>query len=60
MVKKELAITETNSSQNPVNELISVLLNFTPDQFRDFINDPITVSILQHGEAVEPALLEVS
>lgn len=43
-----------------VDELIKLLLNFTPEQLKQFLNDPITVSILQPEEASAPCLQEVS
>lgn len=43
-----------------VDELINILLNFTPEQLNQFLNDPITVSILQPEGASEPYLPEVS
>ena len=43
-----------------VDELLNILLNFTPEQLKQFLNDPITVSILQPEEASPPYLQEVS
>ena len=43
-----------------IDELVNLLLNFTPDQLKQFLNDPITVSILQPEEASESCLQEVS
>ena len=43
-----------------VDELVKILLNFTPEQLKQFLNDPVTVSILQPEEASEPCLPEVS
>ncbi len=42
-----------------VDELVKILLNFTPEQLKQFLNDPITVSILQPEEASESCLSEV-
>ena len=44
----------------PIDELVNLILNFTPEQLSKFLNDPITVSILQPEEAPEPVLQEVS
>lgn len=33
------------------DELVNILLNFTPEQLNKFLNDPITVSTLQPEEA---------
>lgn len=43
-----------------VDELIKIILNFTPEQLAEFLSNPITVSILQPEEASEPCLREVS
>ena len=43
-----------------VDELVNILLNFTPEQLKQFLNDPVTVSILQPEEAPESCLQEVS
>ena len=43
-----------------IDELINILISFTPEQLKEFLNDPITVSILRPGEASEPSLQEVS
>lgn len=43
-----------------VDELVKILLNFTPEQLKQFLNDPITVSILRPEEASESCLQEVS
>lgn len=45
---------------NAVDELVNILLNFTPEQLKQFISDPVTVSILQPEEASESCLQEVS
>ena len=42
------------------DELVNILLSFTPEQLKQFLNDPITVSILRPEEASEPCLREVS
>lgn len=60
MTKNELAINAPIRDKNPLEELVSILLNFTSDQLLEFLNDPITVSILRPEEANESALLEVS
>lgn len=44
----------------PIDELVNILLNYTPEQLKQFLNDPVTVSILQPEEASEPYLPEVS
>ena len=43
-----------------IDELVKILLNFTPEQLNRFLNDPITVSILRPEEASESCLPEVS
>ena len=43
-----------------IDELVNLLLNFTPEQLNQFLNDPVTESILQPGEASESCLQEVS
>ena len=45
---------------NAFNELVNILLDFTPEQLNQFLNDPVTVSILQPEEASESCLQEVS
>ncbi len=42
------------------DELVNLLLNYTPEQLKQFLNDPITVSILRPEEASESSLQEVS
>lgn len=37
-----------------IDELIKLLSNFTPEQLERFLKDPLTQSILQAGEEVEP------
>lgn len=44
----------------PIDELVNILLNFTPEQLNQFLNDPVTVSILRPEEASESCLQEVS
>lgn len=44
----------------PIDELVNILLSFTPEQLNQFLNDPVTVSILQPEEASESCLQEVS
>ena len=43
-----------------LNELVNLLVEFTPEQLNQFLNDPVTVSILQPEEASESYLPEVS
>ena len=43
-----------------VDELINIITNFTPEQLKQFLSNPITESILQPEEASEPCLQEVS
>ena len=43
-----------------VDELVKILLNFTPEQLKQFLSDPVTVSILRPEEASESYLQEVS
>lgn len=41
-----------------LEELIDLLIHFTPEQMEQFLNDPITVSILRPEAASEPCLPE--
>ena len=41
-------------------ELVNILIDFTPEQLKKFLSDPVTVSILQPEEASESCLPEVS
>ena len=43
-----------------VDKLVNIILNFTPEQLNQFLNDPVTVSVLQPGEGAGPDLQEVS
>ncbi len=43
-----------------IDELVNILVNFTPEQLKQFLNDPVTLSILQPEEAAESCLQEVS
>ena len=43
-----------------VDKLVNILLNFTPEQLNQFLNDPVTVSVLQPEEEAELGLQEVS
>ena len=43
-----------------VDELVKIILNFTPEQLKQFLSDPVTVSILRPEEASEFCLQEVS
>lgn len=43
-----------------IEELVNIILNFTPEQLKEFLNDPVTVSILQPEEEAESCLPEVS
>lgn len=43
-----------------IDELVNLLISFTPDQLNKFLNDPVTLSILQPEEEQEPCLPEVS
>ena len=43
-----------------VDKLVDLLINFTPEQLSQFLNDPVTLSVLQPGEEAEPGLQEVS
>ena len=44
----------------PIDELVNLLLNFTPEQLNQFLNDPVTVSILRPEEEAKSCLQEVS
>lgn len=39
-----------------LDELIDIILNFTPEQLEEFLTNPVTVSILQPEEASESCL----
>ena len=43
-----------------IEELVNYLIKFTPEQLEKFLKDPLTQSILQVGEVVEPCPLEAS
>jgi hypothetical protein len=43
-----------------INELIDLLIKFTPDQLETFLSHEITLSILRPEEASEFCLLEAS
>lgn len=43
-----------------VDKLVNILLNFTPEQLNQFLNDPVTVSVLQLEVEAEPDLQVVS
>ena len=43
-----------------IDELVNILINFTPEQLKEFLEHPITVSTLQPEEASQPCLQEVS
>lgn len=43
-----------------IDELVNILLNFSPEQLEQFLNDPFTVSILRPGVEAESCLQEVS
>ena len=45
---------------NAIDKLANLLINFTPEQLKQFINDPVTASVLQLAEEAEPDLQEVS
>ena len=45
---------------NPFDELVDLLISFTPEQLEQFLNDPVTVSILQPEEELQSCLQEVS
>ena len=42
------------------DELVNLLISFTPEQLNQFLNDPITESILRPEEASEPYRQEAS
>ena len=43
-----------------IDELVNILISFTPEQLEQFLNDPVTVSILRPEEASGSCLQEVS
>ena len=42
-----------------IDELVNLLVGFTPEQLKQFLNDPVTVSILRPEAASESSLQEV-
>lgn len=40
---------------NALEELISIINEFTPDQLESFLRHPLTVEILQAGATAEPS-----
>ena len=42
-----------------VDKLVNILLDFTPEQLKQFLNDPVTVSVLQLEEEAEHGLQAV-
>lgn len=45
---------------NAIDKLVSLIINFTQEQLEQFLNDPVTLSVLQPEEEAEPDLQEVS
>ena len=45
---------------NAIDELVNILISFTPEQLNQFLNDPVTLSILRPEEASEPCHQEAS
>lgn len=43
-----------------IDELIKILIDFTPEQLSKFLSDPVTESILRPVEVSESCLQEVS
>ena len=43
-----------------VDKLVKILINFTPEQLKQFLSDPVAESILRDQEASESCLQEVS
>ena len=43
-----------------IDELVNILASFTPEQLKQFLNDPVTVSILRPEEEAGSCLQEVS
>ena len=43
-----------------IDKLVDLLSNFTPEQLMQFLNDPVTLSVLPPEEEAEPDLQEVS
>lgn len=41
-----------------LEELLDYIKNFTPEQLEQFLNDPVTLSILRPEEEVESSLPE--
>jgi hypothetical protein len=44
----------------PIDELVNIILSFTPEQLKLFLNDPVTESILRPVAEQERCLQEVS
>ena len=45
---------------NAFDELVNLLISFTPEQLEQFLTNPVTVSILQPEEGQQSCLQEVS
>ena len=43
-----------------IDKLVNTIINFTPEQLNQFLNDPVTLSVLQPEGEAEPDLQEVS
>ena len=43
-----------------IDELVNLIISFTPEQLAKFLNDPVTLSILQPEAKQESCLPEVS
>ena len=43
-----------------LEELVNILQDFTPEQLNQFLQDPVTVSVLQPEAGAAPDLQEVS
>ena len=43
-----------------IDQLVKLLLDFTPEQLNQFLNDPVTVSVLQLEGEAKPDLQGVS
>ena len=51
---------DETAAMTVLEELVNILLEFTPEQLDRFLNDPITVSILQAEGASSPCPQEAS
>ena len=49
---------DDTTAMSAIDQLVKLLLDFTPEQLNQFLNDPVTVSILRPEEASVSCLQE--